>query len=185
MVFTGYTRYDDRHFRGNRMENYFVAEVLTEVGAEEIEYGPQVLRPENVKIPGTMIKTHGTEQTEKPETMIPVDVGDEDCLDLHERKMFLTYALLGAFSAIKEKQAPVHGQCLGAWISIGKGKGRSRTQYRQGEVHGNYSPFSSFSFRAARASMAPRVVFSTDLLMLFTALLVLLASVAAAFSLTS
>ena len=49
----------------------------------------------------------------------------------------------------------------------------------------DYSPFSSFSLRAARASMSPRVVFSTDLLMFFTALLVVAASLAAAFSFTS
>lgn len=48
-----------------------------------------------------------------------------------------------------------------------------------------YSPFSSLSLRAARASISPRVVFSTLELIFFTARLVFSDSAAAAFSLTS
>lgn len=66
-----------------------------------------------------------------------------------------------------------------------KGRAEAEPNIVRVKFIGDYSPFSSFSLRAARASMSPRVVFSTALLMLFTALLVETASRSAAFSFTS
>ncbi len=110
--------------------------------------------------------------------------------------MLLADTLLRSFAAVNEKQAPVHGQSMrnkrpctdSAWaLGFLSEKGRAEAEPNIVSVKfiGDYSPFSSFSLRAARASMSPRVVFSTALLMLFTALLVEAASLAAAFSLTS
>ena len=73
-------------------------------------------------------------KAEKPEAMVSVDMRKEDSLDLYESQMLLTHTALRPLTAVTEKQAPVHGQCLGAWISVGKGQGRSRAQYRQGEI---------------------------------------------------
>ena len=52
-----------------------------------------------------------------------VGVGDEDCLGLEEGKVRAAHLLLGAFSAVNQKQAPLYGQYLGAWIFTGHRQG--------------------------------------------------------------
>ena len=138
-----------------------------------------------MKLSGPAVHSHGVKQPEESEHVVSVYVGDEYRLNLDKRQMGAPHLLLTAFSAINEKQAPSCRKHLGAWISIGNGHSRSCAHYSKSKVHKDYSPFSSFSLRAARASMSPRVVFSTLVLTFLITFLVFSASAATAFSLTS
>ena len=111
------------HLQGR--ETDFICQPVSIITEEEFEDGAEIHRREDVQRRLPALHPQRTEQAEDAENVVPVDVGEENGIQLHHRNPFLHQAVLGTLATINKEQAPVHLQCLGALVPGRHGHRRS------------------------------------------------------------
>ena len=94
------------HFQSVMLDG--IVQAFAVIGEEELQHRREGAWGIYVQLPAASQHSHSGEQAEEAEDVVPVYVGNEYGFYLEIGETGCTYAYLGAFAAVNQKQAPTN-----------------------------------------------------------------------------